>query len=230
MIGDVDRTLSALLDAEVDGVPVTFEAPTRDWAAKQPRPGVNLYLYDVREDLKRREAGRIERRDDRTVVARRPPARHFRLSYLVTAWTSPPVDEHELLSDVLVCLLGHDVLPTAHLKGRLHDLDRPVPLAIALPPTEDRSFADVWSALGGELRPSLDVVVTLPVYGRVAEVLARRPESTEVRVHDVDAGGPRSRGGDVPADPRSRRVRRWAVREPAGAPDGSAAQERPDDR
>jgi Pvc16 N-terminal domain len=31
-----------------------------------------------------------------------------------------------------------------------------------LPPPEDRSFADVWTALGGELKPSLDVVVTAP--------------------------------------------------------------------
>jgi len=29
----------------------------------------------------------------------------------------------------------------------------------------DRSFADVWTALGGELKPSLDVVVTAPVAG-----------------------------------------------------------------
>jgi hypothetical protein len=33
---------------------------------------------------------------------------------------------------------------------------------IALPPPEDRSFADVWSALGGELKPSLDLVVCAP--------------------------------------------------------------------
>jgi hypothetical protein len=31
-----------------------------------------------------------------------------------------------------------------------------------LPPPEDRSFADVWSALGGELKPSLDLVVCAP--------------------------------------------------------------------
>ena len=36
-------------------------------------------------------------------------------------------------------------------------------MTVALPPPEDRSFADVWSALGGELKPSLDVVVSAPV-------------------------------------------------------------------
>ena len=37
-----------------------------------------------------------------------------------------------------------------------------MPLSVGLPPPEDRAFADVWSALGGELKPSLDVVVTAP--------------------------------------------------------------------
>ena len=41
-------------------------------------------------------------------------------------------------------------------------LGLPVPVSLALPPPEDRSFADVWTALGGELKPSLDIVVTAP--------------------------------------------------------------------
>jgi hypothetical protein len=41
-------------------------------------------------------------------------------------------------------------------------LGLPVPVSVALPPPEDRSFADVWTALGGELKPSLDVIVTAP--------------------------------------------------------------------
>jgi hypothetical protein len=36
-------------------------------------------------------------------------------------------------------------------------------MTVALPPAEDRSLADVWSALGGELKPSLDVQVTAPM-------------------------------------------------------------------
>ncbi len=33
---------------------------------------------------------------------------------------------------------------------------------MALPPTEDRSIADVWTALGGELKPSIDLVAIVP--------------------------------------------------------------------
>ena len=38
-----------------------------------------------------------------------------------------------------------------------------MPVTVALPPPEDRAFADVWSALGGELKPSIDVVVSAPI-------------------------------------------------------------------
>ena len=42
-------------------------------------------------------------------------------------------------------------------------MNLPVPLTVGLPPPEDRGFADVWSALGGELKPSIDVVVSAPI-------------------------------------------------------------------
>jgi hypothetical protein len=36
-------------------------------------------------------------------------------------------------------------------------------VTIGLPPPEDRALSDVWSALGGELKPSLDLVISTPV-------------------------------------------------------------------
>jgi hypothetical protein len=46
------------------------------------------------------------------------------------------------------------------LEGALAEPDLPVYIDVGQPPSQDRSLADVWSALGGELKPSLDVVVT----------------------------------------------------------------------
>ena len=43
--------------------------------------------------------------------ARHLPPRHFKLSYLVTAWTQRPEDEHRLLSALLACFLRHDAMP-----------------------------------------------------------------------------------------------------------------------
>ena len=45
------------------------------------------------------------------VIARHLPPRHFKLSYLVTAWTQRPEDEHRLLSSLLGCFLRYDALP-----------------------------------------------------------------------------------------------------------------------
>jgi hypothetical protein len=164
---EVDEALRALVRAEVApaaDVEVAFDAPTREWAGRRNAPTINLYLYDIREDLRRRERGVVNSYDDRgTVVERRHPPRHFKVTYLITAWTQRPEDEHRLLSSLLYAFLRNETLPPELLTGRLADIGLPVEVSVALPPPEDRSFADVWSALGGELKPSLDVVVTAPV-------------------------------------------------------------------
>ena len=99
----------------------------------------------------------------------------------MTAWTQRPEDEHRLLSSLLVCFLRYDALPADLLTGPLAELGLPVPLTIALPPPEDRAFADVWSALGGELKPSLDIVVSAPTdTGRRLPGGAARPAPPEV--------------------------------------------------
>jgi hypothetical protein len=167
VIHEVDDALRQLLRHEVlrsGDVDIVLEAPTKDWAARRNAPTVNLYLYDIREDMRRKSRGRINEYDEQgKITARHLPPRYFKLSYLVTAWTQRPEDEHRLLSALLMSMLAYDALPVEMLSGSLRDLDMPVPLTVALPPPEDRAFADVWSALGGELKPSLDVVVSAPV-------------------------------------------------------------------
>jgi len=165
VIQEIDQALRALIRAEAFAdrdVEVVFDAPTKEWAGRRNAPTVDVYLYDIREDLRRRERGMINEYDDGRVVARRLPPRHFKLSYLITAWTTRPVDEHRLLSSLLACFLRHDAVPGDLLTGPLAEFGLAVPLSVALPPPEDRSFADVWSALGGELKPSLDIVVSVP--------------------------------------------------------------------
>ncbi len=166
VIHEVDVALRSLIEREATAgteVEVVFDAPTKDWAGRRNVPTIDVYLYDIREDLRRRERGLINEYDQRDRVrARHLPPRHFKLSYLVTAWTQRPEDEHRLLSALLSCFLRHDAMPAEFLTGPLADLGLPVAITVALPPPEDRSFADVWSALGGELKPSLDVVISAP--------------------------------------------------------------------
>ncbi len=169
MIEDVDETLRALVRAEAlngSGVEVSFEAPTKEWSARRNAPTISLYLYDIREDMARRDAAWLPLRNaDGIEVGRMPAPRHYKLSYLVTAWTQRPEDEHRLLSACLTTFIRHPSLGPAEMQGGLAEQPLPAWITVALPPGQDRSIADVWSALGGELKPSLDVVVTTPFVG-----------------------------------------------------------------
>ena len=53
MIHDVDATLRAIIERDVlngPGVELSFDAPTKEWAAKLSLPTINVFLYDIRED------------------------------------------------------------------------------------------------------------------------------------------------------------------------------------
>jgi hypothetical protein len=184
MIHEVDEALRTLIRRDaVNGtdVEVLFEAPTKDWAARRNAPTVDVYLYDIREDLKWRAYGSTDVVNaEGRIVSREGPPQFFKLSYLVTAWTQRPEDEHRLLSAVLSCFLRFsaiptDLLPTVAKVG-------PARVTIAIPPPEDRALSDTWSALGGELKPSLDLVVTAPMDPRepveVAPLITKPPRLT----------------------------------------------------
>ncbi|MGH2464547.1 MAG: DUF4255 domain-containing protein, partial [Candidatus Limnocylindrales bacterium] len=149
MIQDVDETLLALVRREaLDGaaIEVAFDAPTRDWVARRNGPTVDLYLYDIREDMSRREV-QWERVTDPAgrVTERRPPPRRFKLSYMVTAWTQRPEDEHRLLSSLLGAFIRHERLAPADCSGALAEQPLPLLVTTALPLGSDRSIADLWS-------------------------------------------------------------------------------------
>jgi hypothetical protein len=201
MIQDVDEALRALVRREVmngSDVDVAFDAPTKDWSSRRNTPTLDLYLYDIREDMQRREVMWQAMRDaGGRVTDRRPPPRHYKLSYLVTAWTQRPEDEHRILSAVLSCFVRHERLPDDVLSGALTG-ELPVFATIALPPPSDRPLSDIWSALGGELKPSLDLVVTAPLVD-AREEAAGPPVLEQPR---ISVSGP---GGEGAGAPRRRR-------------------------
>src|ERR1700726_2525392 len=151
MIQDVDESLRALVKRDAlngSKADVAFDAPTKDWSSRRNTPTVDPYLYDIREDLEQREVMwediRGDARDPRLITERRPPPRHYKLSYLVTAWTQRPEDEHRLLSAVLSCFMRYPTLPENALSGSLSQAGLPLWTTIALPPPPDRSLSDVW--------------------------------------------------------------------------------------
>ncbi|MFF7633296.1 DUF4255 domain-containing protein [Kitasatospora sp. NPDC008050] len=189
MIHEVDEALRLLL-AESGlperGVEVVFDSPTRDWAARRNTPTVSVFLYGIREEATRRQTGAAAEHDaDGMVVAWRAAPRWFELSYLVTAWAGRPQDEHRLLAEALHCLTAVDALPARLLTGTLAELGLTVGLDTGGADAGPPSVSDVWSALGGELKPSIDLRVLAPLSGERGP--AGPPVTEGLVVHATDS-------------------------------------------
>jgi hypothetical protein len=233
MIHDVDASIRALIrrDAVNGDVEVAFEAPTREWSAKRSAPTIDVFLFDIREDVGRR---RVEpepvRDEDGMVTGRRRPPRRYRLSYLVTAWTQRAEDEHRLLSAVLGAFLPHEELPRELLVGALAEPPLPLLMTIGLPPPAERSIGEIWSAMGGELKPSLELVISAPF--TLAELQHAGPPVLEDPRFEFDDGTgwrevvPATHRRPFPGAPLERTPQPEAVdggpeEEVSGGPDGT---------
>ena len=167
MIHEVDEALRRLVERELDEqrrgdlVRGAHARTGRHGGAR--RRSTSTSTTSARTRLRRNVAREPVHDEHGIVVGRRRPPRMFKLSYLVTAWTQRPEDEHRLLSTILACALRYDALPRDILSGSLSEQPLNMPVTVALPPPEDRAISDVWTALGGELKPSLDLVITAPV-------------------------------------------------------------------
>ena len=100
MISDLDESIKQLLikkgqlGSEVD---ITYETPDREWSASLSKPTINLYLYDIRENLDLRSMEWIVSKTSNNMATKRVNARRINLSYLVTVWANNVEDQHNLL-------------------------------------------------------------------------------------------------------------------------------------
>lgn len=169
MIADVSRALKYVVK-NAAGAPadleVSFDAPTKQWAAllDLSKPMINFCCYDVREDLTRKRVGRRPVRNERNViVAYWPPPRWYKVSYIGTAWAGDVEQSQELLSFLLGAFSGMDALPRVALTGKLAEAKTPCQLNVAQPAADARPTPQSLTALSGEVRPTLDLVVTAPI-------------------------------------------------------------------
>src|ERR1041384_3460251 len=94
-----------VLDADV-----RFERPDDDWVGSLTQPAVNFFLFDVRENVERRETNlQLQFKNGR--AQKRLPPRRIDLAYMVSVLTTVVADEHELLWRVLGTLLKHEEPP-----------------------------------------------------------------------------------------------------------------------
>jgi hypothetical protein len=171
MIPDVDEVLRQLLirEIEIDGneVDIMFDQPRREWSSRLSKPTINLFLFDLRENLRLRAAEQYTtiNHPDGTAEVRRNPVR-MDLRYLMTAWVKEAEDEHLLLSSAITGLLRHPFFPQDLLTERLQDQPAPIPMTVASFPPEEGpidKFTEIWGVLDNEIRPGVLVTVTLSI-------------------------------------------------------------------
>jgi hypothetical protein len=199
MLHLLDDAIETYLRAEVPlsggDVDIVFQRPDKEWGAAVTRPTVNIFLWDVRRNSGTQEAG-IETVEENGKLVRRQPQPRVDCRYMVTAWAGDVRDEHQLLGAVLGAFLRHSEMLPVHLTGPLATV-RPYP-SIQVPRFDGSDTADFWTAVGGELRPAIDVIISAtfdaaalseagpPV--RRLELVAERtntPQAREMRVREA---------------------------------------------
>jgi hypothetical protein len=165
-LADLDEALRTLLRRELEhhgfeGVEIAFDAPASDWSAKLTSPTVNLFLYDLRENVAQSEATPRNVRVNGAAMSAPPPMR-LEVTYAVTAWTKAVEDEHRLLSQVLAILFSHTSLPADLLAGRLASASqlRAIETEVGRPKEEK---ADFWTSIGGRYKASIDYAIRIEV-------------------------------------------------------------------
>jgi hypothetical protein len=160
----VDQAIEGFLRQRVPlpeaTVELSFDAPDRAWGAAVTRPTVNLFLWQIKRNVLRSQTGLQQRQAVEGGIERRPASPVVDMHYLVTTWASEQDDEHLLLGSVLTCLLSFPKLPEEHIPAQL---PRDGPLGLALASEGLRSPGEFWSALGGRLKPGLEMEVTVPI-------------------------------------------------------------------
>ncbi|XHX78781.1 MAG: DUF4255 domain-containing protein [Stenomitos frigidus ULC029] len=170
MIHHLDDTLRELLrqkvpidDPSIDitSIDIRFEMPNSDWATKLTKPTVNLFLYDIRENLGLRSNESSFARNGAIGTETFAPTR-IDCTYLITIWTKDIADEHRLLGTLLKTLLRYPTLPPEVLQGEMVSQSLPLRSWIAQPDRTPNVW-DFWGPLDGRLKAGISCMVTLAV-------------------------------------------------------------------
>lgn len=193
-------------------VDILFDAPRREWVDRLIRPAINLYLFDLEENVKLRPNG-IESRVVNGRSVRSLPPRQINLRYMVSALTSNVADEHLLIWRTLSVLMKYRELPSDILTEALRGVSPTIKTQVAQP-DETVHMSQVWGSLNADIRPSLCYVVTAPLDLDVTLIAplvltrtfryTRRPDETATDA-DMHIGGTvRDRAGEPVAGVRLR--------------------------
>lgn len=165
MLHDLDKTFENILrdrgQIPRSAIDIEFEMPTSEWSARLSRPTINIWCFDVRENLKLRtmEKGRV--RYEGTTAMRSIPPRRMDITYLVTAWANKPEDEHQLLWRALATLKAVSLLRPDDCEGELQYQNHDIRLLVADMSEPKANFTDLWSVVDNQMRLGFPITATV---------------------------------------------------------------------
>jgi hypothetical protein len=168
VIQDLDDSLKALLVQEVPldpaDIAITFEMPTHTWSSglDPNRPTINLYLYDIRENVELRTSDRFLTKTDTGGHQRQPAPTRIDFAYLISAWSKDIADEHRLLGQILTALLRFPELPANVLQGSMQTQPYPLHAWIARPERLPNPW-DFWGHVENRMKSALSYILTAAI-------------------------------------------------------------------
>ena len=135
---------------------VSYDPPSGSWSAQLSRITVNLFLFGVGRSAQPPRPALNQTVDGQP--RRRPQLPMLELHYLVSAWAGTVRDEHQLIGELLTHFTLHQILPAEHLTAELA-----APIQLAVSPHDNSRAKDVWSTVGGAIKPSFELIVTAPI-------------------------------------------------------------------
>jgi hypothetical protein len=162
VIAETDQALAAVLKAKVIGtapINIAFDPPSRPWIQALKAPTVNLFMYDLRENVQRRESVYETIRDNEgKVIARRPPMQRWDLHYTVSVFAPNVIVEHKVLAAIVRYFAALDVLPVEVLPPTLAEPGYPI-----LINTGAGLKRGMFLNYAGDLKAGLELTVTVPM-------------------------------------------------------------------
>jgi hypothetical protein len=187
IVPTIDSALEGFLRAELP-LPeavgdVSFDPPSGTWSAQLSRITVNLFLFGIGRSAQQPRPPADRELNGR--AQRRRPIPMLELHYLVSAWAGVVRDEHQLLGDALACLLETTALPPEYLAVPL-----PSGVQMNVEPYDNSRAKDVWTTVGGAIKPSFELVVTSAADSPAFADLPPRVERIQALVDRMPGPGP----------------------------------------
>ena len=205
MINELSQVLKNILDDPTLQEPlrsaqIEFDHPDDNYAPAGGLRTINLFLYDIRENLELRNNEPIVERLNGQARITRPPIR-VDCSYLITAWPDGTgqamfLQEHQLLAQVLGALSRFSTIPPSFLAGTSLATQQPPLPVITAQAGELKSPSEFWSAMGSRLRPSLTVRATISIQPFTA-VVAPITVTKQIGLEPVENAAAREDGFEI---------------------------------